>query len=83
MAYYQIIFLVPILLFVQVVNAQVEIHQSQTTSINGQTSSITSDNGKQTIKTTHGTITIDGDKIKYCAKKCLTYTLEDNGSITK
>lgn len=64
----------------QIVMAQVEIHQS--TSINGHTNSVVQDNGKTIVKTSHGTLTVSGDHLKYCAQKCSSYIMMENGTLS-
>jgi biopolymer transport protein ExbD len=67
-------------------NAQVEVKQS--TTINGQTTSINTQDDKTTIKVLQGgTIQLTNDpkefKIKYCESGCHTYKLFKNGTMTK
>lgn len=74
--------------------AQVSVHQSQSSSVNGHTQqqSIQTTNGHTQVSTTHGFLNIDGNKIMYCQdlkhngnlETCgPTYTLNSDGSIGK
>jgi hypothetical protein len=61
--------------------AQVSVQQSTTTSVNGQKTSVQTENDKTVIKISQGTLTIKGDSLKYCAQGCHEYTLYANGTI--
>jgi hypothetical protein len=63
------------------VQGQVSIQQSTTTSVNGQKTSIQTENDKTVIKISQGTLTIKGDLLKYCAQACHEYVLYENGTI--
>lgn len=45
--------------------------------MSGNTNIMTEENGTNIIKT------VFGDHLKYCAEKCETYVLENNGSIIR
>lgn len=63
------------------VQGQVSIQQSTTTSVNGQKTSIQTENDKTVIKISQGTLTIKGDLLEYCAQACHEYVLYANGTI--
>jgi hypothetical protein len=62
-------------------HAEVSVQQSTTTSVNGQKTSVQTENDKTVIKISQGTLTIKGDLLKYCAQGCHEYVLYANGTI--
>jgi hypothetical protein len=64
-------------------HAEVSVQQSATSSINGQTTSVQTENDKTVIKITQGTLTIKGDVLQYCAQTCHDYILNAYGTISE
>src|SRR5919108_3083977 len=62
----------------QFVHAEVNIQQSTTSNINGQKTSVQTENDKTVIKTGDKTLTIKGDLLQYCAQACHEYVLYAN-----
>ena len=76
------------------VHGQMEVQQSQSSTVSGQTQSVQTENGGKTIvETSHGTLKLIDDKITYCNahdtgqnKHSICgpeYALNTDGTITK
>ena len=67
--------------------AQVQIHQSQSSTVNGHSvsSSVTSNGQKILVHTDKGILVITGDKLTYCINQACApvYSLHEGGTITK
>src|SRR5205823_14469477 len=88
-SYHHIGYIVSILMLslvmpLQGVHEQASIRQSTTSEVNGQKTSVQTENDKTIIKNGDRTLTIEGNSLRYCVgQSCHEYVLYPNGTIKK